>query len=232
MSGLDQTPTSHYQARGSLHEEIVFCMLGGNGITVELATAAFESCRKSALIARGETSADKWTEVLLQPLQIDSRSRHYRFPRQKARFLAGAMAYLQDHPISTNCGKELRDCLLNINGVGPKTAAWVARNFLDADDAAILDIHLIRADLLCDLFSPSQRVDRDYFLMESRFIEFCCALDARPAVLDCLIWDQMRSVGRLAFDALKTKLGERPGPSRWGKPCLSVADLNAWESRD
>jgi len=39
MSGLDQANRSPYQARGTLGEELVFCMLGGYGITAELATA-------------------------------------------------------------------------------------------------------------------------------------------------------------------------------------------------
>lgn len=208
MSGLDQHASSYYQAKGSLCDEIAFCMLGGHGIAAELATAAFENCRKAELIERLETSVTQWTEVLQQPLHVNGSSRRYRYPQQKARFLAGAMAYIQENPISTSCGKELRDHLLKINGVGPKTAGWIARNYLDTDEVAILDIHIVRAGLLCDLFSPAQRVERNYFVMESRFIEFCRALDARPAILDCLIWDQMRSVGRLALDALKVKFGD------------------------
>jgi thermostable 8-oxoguanine DNA glycosylase len=209
MSGLDQNSSSYYRAKGSLCDEIAFCMLGGYGIAAELATAAFENCQKAGLIERLETSAARWTAVLQQPIEVNGSSRRYRYPLQKARFLAGAMVYIQEHPISTSCGKELRDELLHIDGVGPKTAGWIARNYLDTDDVAILDIHIVRAGLLCDLFSPTQRVERNYFAMESRFIDFCRALEARPAVLDCLIWDQMRSIGRLALDALNAKFGER-----------------------
>ena len=50
MSGLDKQTSSRFRAKGSLHEEIVFCMLGGNGVTAELTTAAFEACRNSELI--------------------------------------------------------------------------------------------------------------------------------------------------------------------------------------
>jgi N-glycosylase/DNA lyase len=205
MSGLDKQASSRYRARGSLHEEVVFCMLGGNGITAELATAAFEACRNSELIIRLETSAAKWSEVLEQQVQLDGRRQRYRFSHQKARFLAGAMAFLQARSLGTNCGRELRDNLLEIKGIGPKTAGWIARNYLDTDEVAILDVHLVRAGLLCDLFSPAQRVQRDYFVMESRFIEFCRALNARPAILDCLIWDQMRATGVVALHTLRTK---------------------------
>jgi N-glycosylase/DNA lyase len=208
MSGLDKQEHSRYRAAGGLPEEVVFCMLGGNGITAELAMAAFEACRKSELIARLETSAAKWSEVLQEQLQLNGRLHRYRFPHQKARYLAGAMAFLQNHSLSTNRGKELRDSLLEVKGIGPKTAGWIARNYLDTDEVAILDVHLVRAGLLCDIFSPSQRLPQDYFAMESRFIEFCRALNARPAVLDCLIWDQMRTTGAVALNALKAKLGD------------------------
>ena len=211
MIGLDRAIRSPYQARGSLTEEIVFCMLGGHGITAELATAAFEGCREAQLISRKETSVSAWVTQLRKPLDLNGRQHKYRYPDRKAHFLAGAMAHLQEHPMETCCGRELRDALMKINGVGAKTAGWVARNYLDTDEVAILDVHLVRAGLLCDVFAPDQRVERDYLAMEARFIAFCRALDVRPAVLDCLIWNQMRAFGNLALDALKLKLSENEG---------------------
>lgn len=209
MHDLDQVSRSPYQSHGSLSEELVFCMLGGYGITAELAAAAFEVCRDAQLIARLETSEDEWIAQLQHPLVVNGKQQKYRYPNQKARYIAGAMAYLQKESLAEFSGKKLRDALLKINGVGPKTAGWVARNYLDTDEVAILDIHLIRAGLLCDVFTPSQRVERDYFEMEGRFIDFCKALEVRPAVLDCLVWDQMRAYGRLAIDALNSKLSKK-----------------------
>lgn len=206
MGGLDQVKRSPYQAHGTLNEELVFCMLGGYGITAELATAAFEVCRDAQLISDLETSADMWAKQLLLPLIVNGKQQKYRYPMQKAIYIADAMAHLQKNSLAELNGRELRDALLKIRGVGPKTAGWVARNFLDTDEVAILDIHLIRAGQLCGVFSTGQRVERDYFEMEARFIDFCKALTARPAVLDCLIWNQMRTYGRLALDALDSKL--------------------------
>ena len=205
MNGLDQASRSPYQAHGTLSEELVFCMLGGYGITAELATSAFEACRDAQLIAEFVASAEVWTTQLLRPLMVNGRQQNYRFPKQKARFIADAMAYMKKNPMVGFDGMELRDALLKINGVGPKTAGWVARNYLDTDEVAILDIHLVRAGQLCDVFLLGQRVERDYFAMEDRFIDFCNALTARPAILDCLIWDQMRTYGQLALDALDSK---------------------------
>lgn len=205
MSGMDQAAHTPYRAHGTVHEELVFCMLGGYGITVELATAAFHECRDAGLIERLEPDEALWSKQLQQLLLVNGKLQRYRYPNQKARFLAGAMRFLHDYPLESLGGKALRDALLLIKGVGPKTAGWVARNCLDCDEVAILDIHLVRAGQLCNLFSMNQRVERDYFTMETRFIEFCHALAARPAVLDCLIWDQMRGYGALALNALREK---------------------------
>lgn len=209
MGGLDQASRSPYQAHGTLSEELVFCMLGGYGITAELATGAFEACRDAQLISRFETSAEVWAAQLQRPLMVKGKQQKYRYPKQKARYIADAMIYLQKTPLVGFDGRGLRDELLKIKGVGPKTAGWVARNYFDTDEVAILDIHLVRAGLLCGVFTPSQRIERDYFEMEARFIDFCKALPARPAVLDCLIWDQMRAYGRLALDALDAKFSSQ-----------------------
>lgn len=222
MSGYERASNSPYKARGSLNEEIVFCMLGGYGITAELATAAFETCRDSHLISRLDASEEAWLKQLTKPLQVNGRQQHYRYPKQKARFLAAAMAYLHEHPVERYRGKELRDKLLNISGIGPKTAGWVTRNYCDSDEVAILDIHLVRAGLLCNLFSPSQRVERDYFEMESRFIRFCDALNARPALLDCLIWDQMRAYGVVALEALHNRFGDAEAARIVGQPKVQL----------
>lgn len=205
MNGLDKVIHSPYQARGSLAEEVVFCLLGGFGITAELANAAFEACCEAGLIKTLETDSDAWAAALLQPLSVDGKTQHYRFPNQKARFLSAAMSYLRENPLEGVSGIELRDSLLKIEGIGPKTAGWITRNYADADDVAILDIHLVRAGVLCGIFSPKERVEKDYHAMEARFIEFSQALGTRPAVLDCLIWDQMRTLGSIALDAVHGK---------------------------
>lgn len=225
MGGLDTQLHSPYKAIGSLADELVFCMLGGFGITAELANAAFNACRDAGLIADLNVSVDDWSTVLRQPVVVGARSVHYRYPNQKAIYLADAMKFVRSGIIETKDGRQLRDSLLKVRGVGPKTAGWVARNFFDSDDVAILDIHIIRAGLLCDLFSPNQKVEKDYFEMEAQYIQLSAAMGVRPAVLDCVIWDQMRTVGKLAVDAVRCKLeGPRPTPVRG--PSLAQLQLN------
>ena len=156
------------------------------------------------------STPEEWSNVLREPLKVGNRSVRYRYPNQKAKFLADAMRAIGAGQISTEGGRQLRDSLLKIRGVGPKTAGWVARNYLDSDDVAILDIHIIRAGLLCDLFKPEQKVEKHYFEMESKYIAMCLAMNVRPAVLDCLIWDQMRILGQFAINAVRYKLGQLP----------------------
>lgn len=207
MHDLDHQVHSPYKAKGSLTEEVVFCLLGGFGITAELSMAAYDACEDAGLIASLNTSPEAWSEALRKPMQINGKSIHYRYPNQKAIYLASAMRSITDGVPDLGGGRALRDSLLKIRGIGPKTAGWVARNFLDSDEVAILDIHIVRAGLLCDLFAPSQKVERDYMAMEEQYIQFCQAMGVRPAVLDCLVWDQMRTVGQLAIDAVKEKYG-------------------------
>jgi N-glycosylase/DNA lyase len=203
MNNLDKAVHSPYRSHGNLVEEVVFCLLGGFGITAELATAAFEACFEASLIQNLETNPDVWSEILFNPLTVKGKSQHYRFPNQKAKFVAGAMVYLREHNLDLLKGIKLRDELLKINGIGLKTAGWITRNYTDADDVAILDIHIIRAGILCGIFRPNVRVERDYHVMETRFIEFSQALGVRPAILDCLIWDQMRTLGGVVLDAIR-----------------------------
>jgi len=202
MAELDTKPSSCYRARDGVVEELVFCLLGGYGITAEMATAAYERCGGAGLVAARETRQEAWVSVLSAPLVVGGRHLRYRYPNQKSKYLASAMRIVRQEPLRLDSGLGLRDQLLGMPGVGYKTASWVARNVLDCDDVAILDIHIIRAGKLCGLFKDSDRVEKDYCGMEARFLLFCQAMSLRPAVLDCLIWDGMRDAGQLPIRAL------------------------------
>lgn len=197
MSEIDCKPTGKYSAKHGIVEELGFCLLGGFGITAELAAAAYDRCWHAGLFSRYETKREAWVAELSEPLQVGSRYIRYRYPNQKSRFLAAAMDYVRNNELRTDSALALREQLMNIPGVGYKIASWVARNVLDSDEIAILDIHLLRAGRLCGLFTPEQRVERHYKEMESRFLLFCEKLQLRPAELDCLIWEHMRSAGEL-----------------------------------
>lgn len=207
MHRLDEQDHSPYFSRRELPEEIVFCMLSGFGVTAELATAAFHACADAGLISKRSTLASEWQAVLSEPMQVGARTIKYRYPNQKAKFLANAMEAWIEGKIDQTSGKSLRDSLLKIKGCGHKTAGFIARNFLDSDDIAILDIHIVRAGFLFDLYCAQDQVHRQYLEMEAKYLTFCEAVGVRPAVLDCLIWDQMRTLGSCALDAVSYKSG-------------------------
>ncbi|MCM0754812.1 8-oxoguanine DNA glycosylase [Desulfovibrio aminophilus] len=217
MAGLDTKPLTKHRACNGVVDELVFCLLGGYGITAEMAMAAYEQCRRAGIIEARETRQEVWADTLNTPLTIDGRYIRYRYPNQKAKYIALAMRIVHNEPLHLESGLMLRDQLLHIPGVGYKTASWVARNVLDCDDVAILDIHIIRAGNLCGLFTKNDRVEKDYRSMECRFLSFCQALGMRPAVLDCVIWDGMREAGNLPIRALNQKCSTLASKKKSGR---------------
>ncbi|HDG1724416.1 TPA: 8-oxoguanine DNA glycosylase [Vibrio cholerae] len=199
---FNKDDTQHI-CNGDLKEEIVFCLLGGFGITAELATAAFEQCKRLGLIEKLETDHFVWQSVLDTPVIINGRRKHYRYPKQKSVYLSEAMKHLRNNNIDFLAGKELRDELLKIKGIGAKTAGWITRNYSNSDDVAIIDIHIFRAGVICGIFEKSQRVERDYFDMENRFLIFCNNVGVKPSKFDCFLWDQMRLFGKIGVDCYK-----------------------------
>ena len=102
-------------------------------------------------------------------------------------------------------GKQLREWLIQLPGIGPKTASWVARNWMDADDVAILDIHIMRVGQAINLFPRNFTVERHYTELEALFLAFSRALDVRPSELDAVVWYEMASsstTARVLIDKL------------------------------
>jgi thermostable 8-oxoguanine DNA glycosylase len=96
-------------------------------------------------------------------------------------------------------GRALRNALLELPGIGPKTASWITRNWLDADDIAILDVHILRAMRLLSLIGEA-KLPRDYARIEAIFVDFARALGVRASILDAVMWQHMRRWGYLAGD--------------------------------
>jgi len=132
MSEIDTRPSGRYSVKHGLIGELGFCLLGGFGITAELATAAYDRCWQAGLFLRYETRPEAWVAELSEPLQVGSRKIRYRYPNQKSRFLAAAMEYVQHNELRTDSGMALREQLLNINGVDYKIASWLQETLLIA----------------------------------------------------------------------------------------------------
>lgn len=180
-----------YRLGRSLIEELAACLLGGHGIPATVGIAAFDRLRSRGAFD-GQTTQAQLETWLREPLSVAGREIRYRFAAQKAKYLALALPAALEAP--TNCaGRELRDWLLQLPGVGLKTASWVARNWLDSDDVAILDIHIVRVGQAIGLFPSEMTVEKNYLELEALFLQFGAALEVRPSELDAIIWHEMAS---------------------------------------
>lgn len=184
--------TLEYRLGRTLMEEVGACLLGGYGIPARVGLAAYEHLRSRGAFA-GSTCSRKQLETWLkEPLEIGSRTVRYRFAARKACYLAEALPLITQAPQLT-VGRDLRDWLLQLPGIGHKTASWIARNWLSADDVAILDIHVVRVGQAVGLFPRDLTVERHYPVLERLFLDFSSRLDVRASELDAVIWSEMAS---------------------------------------
>lgn len=179
----------HYRLGRSLREEVLACILGGYGIPAEVGLAAYARLREAP-------SADLYDEdavraLLAEPLSVQGRSVRYRFVHQKARHVASSMTGL-DQIDAEAPDRDLRDALVQLPGIGPKTASWIVRNWRGSDHVSILDVHIVRACRSLGIFKSSWRVERHYPLMEKAYLAFAGALGARASILDSVMWMTMR----------------------------------------
>ncbi|MDA4848612.1 hypothetical protein [Hoeflea poritis] len=192
----DPTDIDFVNRHGTLEEEIGFCLLGGFGVTLEVATAFFERLRRNGAFERGAMLPEVDLFAMLdEPAVVGGLPRRYRFPTQRARRLNRAMADLTKMKFDQADPVRFRDQIQSLEGVGPKTASWIARNWLDTDLIAILDIHVLRAGWLLELFDKNCRLPRDYLNLENRFLCFAKNLHVRASVLDSVMWYDMRTFG-------------------------------------
>lgn len=188
----DETIPDFVSKASSLMEDIGFCLLGGYGIKYEVNIAAFEwlKCHRVFDVSH-ELSERDIRELLLAPLEIDGRRVRYRFPNQRAKRINEMRCKLPAWTHSLN-PLALRTKLMELSGIGPKTASWIVRNHLGSDDVAIIDIHVIRACQSMNVFPSNYTLPRDYEALEERFLAFAKAIDIRPSVLDAVIWTEVR----------------------------------------
>lgn len=178
---------------GNLAAEVGFCLLGGHGITAEIALAAYERlAQMGAFNLAQPAGAGRLLAALQRPLTVDGRQVRYRFPRQRSDRIACALTMLADRPVRTHEPRLFRADLMMIPGIGPKTASWIVRNHTGSDEVAILDIHIVRACQVMRVFGRDIRLPRDYERLEDLFLTFAQRIGVDAAVLDAVMWSQMR----------------------------------------
>ncbi len=178
-----------------LAEEVAACLLGGFGMPAEMGLAAFDRLKERKLLYPGVRAA-ALEAALLEPFGGPMHGRRYRFPRQKARFLACSLDLLPRLQEQA-CDLAFRDDLAALPGIGLKTASWVVRNRRYSDQVAVLDVHIVRAGHYIGLFAPRMKPARHYRAMEERFIALARALRVRAADLDSAMWQVMRLIGHM-----------------------------------
>ncbi|ERK73249.1 hypothetical protein N136_00375 [Leifsonia aquatica ATCC 14665] len=181
-------PSGH-RLGDSLEEEIAACILGGYGLPYEVGLAAYEVVRRNVLASSTRPPADLLEQLLSAPLRVGGRSVRYRFPRQRARRLAGALDFLAEHDRPTS-PREIRDWLVLAPGIGMKTASWIVRNHWASDEIAVLDVHVIRAGIAAGIFPKEADPRTGYRELEELFILWANTGDVSAATLDAVIWSE------------------------------------------
>ena len=186
----------------NLREEVAACLLGGYGVSGPVGNAAFVALRDAGLLAEGlaeDTMAEGMSAVLARQLDVGGRKMRYRFhqqrPRRLAAALAGLAAWEPEAPALDDL--ELRDRLMMLPGVGPKTASWVVRNYRDSDAVAIIDIHVQRAGIGAGVFCAEWTLPRHYDRFESAFLGWASVGSVSAADLDAAIWRLLSTLARL-----------------------------------
>ena len=203
----------HYRLGRTLAEELLACMLGGYGIPAEVGLAAYERLRGHLMAGGRLTEGDDVEALLVEPLRIGERNVRYRFARQKAQYVSAAFRALG----SVDEGLDdlpLRDCLMNIRGVGPKTASWVVRTLRGSDGVAILDIHILRAGRHLGIFEDNRTVERHYAELEDAYLAFAAAIDTRASILDSVMWMTMRQLTDVRLNSSSKGRSSRRSPGR------------------
>ena len=190
----------------ALRRELIFCLLGGHGVTFELAMSAtdvvlamcpFDASWTHATL--GEALRSEFGKPQFEPRRRDGSLRRYRFPTRKAHLITEAVSWvaLQDGLRgglkARSDESDRRAWLCECPGVGMKTASWVLRNCGWARNVAILDVHLLRALVEADVVRDTT-LPRDYLAVEDAYLRWADELGACPAALDLFLWDVQRSL--------------------------------------
>lgn len=196
-------PTSLSQA--DIEREILFCLLGGFGISFEHGRSAAEKLVPLTPFAEGREDDDLFDVVYsalsrdqFEPPRRDGSFRRYRFPKRKASLIVGARRWLLDHaPLHELVrdlpnGPERRRFLCGCPGVGMKTASWLLRNLGWDGQLAILDVHILRALKAAGRVSEDISMPRDYETAEAAFLGWCHELGAPPSAFDLFLWEWQR----------------------------------------
>jgi hypothetical protein len=196
-----QTPL----VRTDPEREILFCLLGGFGITYEHNQSAAKAVAELEPFAEGWDDNELFEAIVsmlslarFEPPRRSGELRRYRFPRRKSALIVSARRWLQFHTplderlLVLTSEKDRREFLCRCPGIGPKTASWLLRNLGWAEELAVLDVHVVRALSEAGRIGHDVRLPRDYDFVEEAFVRWCRELSAPPAAFDLFVWEWQR----------------------------------------
>lgn len=192
-----------------LRDEALFCLLGGHGVSYELALSATRRLLSLDVFSPMWTPRrleaqlyDELSSPQFEPRRRDGELRRYRYPERKANIVVSARAWLlHEAPVldrlqAVDDERVRRQFLCSCPGFGQKTASWLLRNLGLGRGLAIIDVHVLRA-LVEERRLVDVKLPRDYERVEEAFLAWCEELDASPAAFDLFLWEWQR--GSLAM---------------------------------
>lgn len=187
----------------ALRRELVACILGSQ-VRYEMAEMALSRIESSGLLQ------DDWWKMQrakkFEGLMLDVLSLGYRFPKIRARQIAGVRDSLSNQSLSERLymerdAKSLRQYLVvNLPGVGPKQASMFLRNVGHSHDLAILDTHVLQYLEMQELIAQKQiniGSVRAYERTELIAKEYANMLGYPVGYLDWAIWATMKAAREL-----------------------------------
>ena len=192
-----------------IEDELLFCLLGGYGITEEHGRSAWLTVRQLEPFSEVWRDDDLCTRIIatlelpqFEPRRADGSLRRYRFPKRKAAIIVKARGWVRSRKPLDECllywddPKDRRRILLGCPGLGLKSASWLLRNLGMGDELAVLDVHLVRALQDAKRIGNEIRLPRDYYAVEKAFLNWCHELNAPSAAFDLFIWEWQRGTLR------------------------------------
>ena len=198
---IDQTISGGYADDDAfetmdLKTATVWGLLHGHGVVAEVGNAYHEAVME--LLEENEApSVAEVAEVLAKPIEGFGL---YRYPNRKAAFISEAVSWL-DSDAPPDDPVRLRDYVMRLKGVGPKTAALIESGFRGSRaEVHVNDIWLRRALIPAGVFRSHWDVAQHYDRFEAAFLQYARHGKVSPVALDWCIWELAREEGSGAFE--------------------------------
>jgi N-glycosylase/DNA lyase len=187
--------------------ELSCCVLSSQ-VPYSLACAAAGEVRKArALVPDFKLDEERCERLLLsaltRPLLIEGKTRHYRFPKSKARQLSLARSLILQNFDSLSAALALLDdaevarqwLVQKVPGLGPKQASMFLRNCRGAYDLAIIDRHVLSYMHIAGLEQIRSRPPigyAGYLQSENVLRDHARGMGYRLGLFDYAVWITMR----------------------------------------